>query len=90
MHSKLEEVEISRRENEDAFHFNWLLNIQEDFQAPFKPTHENMANLNLHKNQATEQYQEIMDQLDVLLTQFVTQKRMKISGDYQPCYELID
>jgi len=55
MKSKLDEVETSRRENEDAFHYNWLLTIDEDFQTPFEPSHENMANLNLYKDQATEQ-----------------------------------
>jgi len=33
---------------------------------------------------------EVMDKLDSLLQQFVDQKRMKISGDYIPCYELVD
>lgn len=43
----LREVRRFRRERNDAFHFNWLLKIEEGFQRPFDPTHENMANLPL-------------------------------------------
>ena len=35
----------------DAFYFNWLLRIDEAFQIPFEPTHENMAALELHRDQ---------------------------------------
>jgi len=35
----------------DAFHYNWSLKIDEQFQKPFEPTHENMRNLALHKGQ---------------------------------------
>ncbi|MBV4477006.1 nucleotide 5'-monophosphate nucleosidase PpnN [Pseudomonas sp. B2M1-30] len=47
----LKEVKQFRRERNDAFHFNWLLKIDERFQRPFDPTHENMANLKLHRDQ---------------------------------------
>lgn len=40
-----------RREKSDAYYFNWLLTIDEAFQKPFDPTHENMASLALHKDQ---------------------------------------
>jgi hypothetical protein len=40
-----------RREHNDAFHFNWLLKIDESFQHPFEPTHENMASLKLTRQQ---------------------------------------
>lgn len=43
----LKAVKQFRRERNDAFHFNWLLKIEEGFQHPFDPTHENMANLPL-------------------------------------------
>lgn len=43
----LQEVRQFRRERNDAFHFNWLLKIEESFQRPFDPTHENMASLAL-------------------------------------------
>ena len=47
----IEEVTRYRKAHNDAFHFNWLLKIADDFQHPFDPTHENMASLNLHRNQ---------------------------------------
>ncbi|WP_285260936.1 nucleotide 5'-monophosphate nucleosidase PpnN [Halopseudomonas bauzanensis] len=50
MNQGLAEVERFRRERNDAFHFNWLLKIDEGFQRPFEPTHENMANLELRRN----------------------------------------
>jgi len=51
MSEKLEQVESFRRENQDAYYFNWVLNLPDDFQKPFKPSHENMANLELHHDQ---------------------------------------
>ena len=40
-----------RRQHGDAYYFNWLLKIDEEFQKPFHPTHESMRNLALHKDQ---------------------------------------
>ncbi|GKX52642.1 nucleotide 5'-monophosphate nucleosidase PpnN [Budvicia aquatica] len=48
-------VKESRRANGDAYSFNWSIKIASDLQHPFEPTHENMANLNLHPNQPPEQ-----------------------------------
>ncbi len=39
-----------RRRNGDAFYFNWLLNVEKDFQVPFEPSHENMSKLVLHRD----------------------------------------
>jgi hypothetical protein len=39
----------------DAYSFNWTLKIAHEFQVPFIPNHENMANLVLHYNQPKEQ-----------------------------------
>ena len=50
MSAGMNEVRDYRRDNNDAYYFNWLLNIEPDFQQPFEPTHENMRNLELHKN----------------------------------------
>ncbi len=50
-----EKVRAFRREKSDAYYFNWLLNIDEAFQKPFEPTHENMSSLQLHKNQDSHQ-----------------------------------
>jgi len=36
-----------RKETGDAFHFNWSLAIESDFQKPFEPSHENMSGLNI-------------------------------------------
>jgi predicted Rossmann-fold nucleotide-binding protein len=46
----LREVKQFRRERNDAFHFNWLLRIEESFQRPFDPTHANMAALELTRD----------------------------------------
>ena len=51
MSAGISEVRDYRRDNSDAFYFNWLLQIMEPFQVPFEPTHDNMSNLELHKNQ---------------------------------------
>ncbi|MFP8967160.1 nucleotide 5'-monophosphate nucleosidase PpnN [Pokkaliibacter sp. CJK22405] len=40
-----------RKQCSDAYHFNWALHIDEQFQQPFEPSHENMAALNLHRDQ---------------------------------------
>jgi len=53
MHAGIKEVREFRKAHSDAYYFNWLLKIDQEFQRPFKPTHENMRNLSLHKNQET-------------------------------------
>ena len=45
----MEAVTTYRKHTHDAFYFNWVLVIDQDLQTPFLPTHENMANLALHK-----------------------------------------
>ncbi|MBA1273652.1 nucleotide 5'-monophosphate nucleosidase PpnN [Stutzerimonas azotifigens] len=50
MTAGLEQVKQFRRERNDAFHFNWLLKIEEGFQHPFDPTHANMASLRLNRD----------------------------------------
>ena len=44
------QVRTARRQSHDAFSFNWLLHIPGDFQRPFAPTHENMAQLQLRRS----------------------------------------
>jgi predicted Rossmann-fold nucleotide-binding protein len=51
MNAGINEVRDFRRDNSDAYYFNWLLHIEKDFQLPFEPSHKNMRNLELHKNQ---------------------------------------
>lgn len=45
------EVREFRQRTDDAYYFNWRLKIDHEFQKPFKPTHENMAALELHRDQ---------------------------------------
>lgn len=40
-----------RIENSESFSFAWNLHIPEELQQPFIPTHENMAALQLHRDQ---------------------------------------
>ncbi len=51
MQAGIEQVRAFRAERDDAYYFNWLLKIDHDFQKPFVPSHENMAALDLHRNQ---------------------------------------
>jgi pyrimidine/purine-5'-nucleotide nucleosidase len=51
MQAGIKEVREYRKKRSDAYYFNWLLKIDAEFQKPFAPTHENMRNLKLHKNQ---------------------------------------
>ncbi len=46
----MEDVKKYRLLKKDAFYFNWQIYIEEDFQKPFIPHHENMAQLVLSKN----------------------------------------
>ncbi len=51
MKSMISDVSDFRRANSDAYHFNWMMHIDHEFQKPFEPTHENMKTLELHKDQ---------------------------------------
>jgi predicted Rossmann-fold nucleotide-binding protein len=120
----MKKVYKNRRQLDDAFFYNWSLTIEQPFQHAFDPTHENMASLNLQKNQdpaslaanlrrafsgivsgnvkpygiqaikdhgpyTLDGDPELMASLDVLLNSFVEQRRMKLSGEYTPCYKLL-
>ena len=50
MKEGLNQVTRFRKDQNDAFHYNWKLTIESSFQHPFEPTHENMAALNLDTN----------------------------------------
>ena len=124
MQAGIHEVCEFRTQHGDAYYYNWRLKIDQAFQQEFRPTHENMAALELHKDQEThllaanlrrafsgivagnvkdegiraiEEHglfeirgdQQIMERLDKLLTSFVAQTRMKLEGDYTPCYRII-
>ena len=51
MQDGIRTVREHRKERSDAYYFNWTLKIDHEFQHPFEPTHANMRNLKLHKNQ---------------------------------------
>lgn len=51
MHAGVAEVRANRKDTRDAYYFNWQLRIEHEFQQPFRPTHDAMRRLDLHKNQ---------------------------------------
>lgn len=55
MKARLQEVQNYRRQEQDAYFFNWKLKIDDDFQHPFRPTHKKMSELNLSLNQESHQ-----------------------------------
>jgi len=50
----LDEVMDYRCITGDGFHFNWSLHIEDEFQMPFEPSHENMAALEIDENLPTQ------------------------------------
>ena len=44
------EVRSYREHKSDAYYYNWLLKIGEQFQIPFQPIHKEMKKLGLHSN----------------------------------------
>ena len=44
----MKQVRDYRKAHSDAFHYNWLMHVEQELQTPFIPTHDNMAQLNLH------------------------------------------
>jgi predicted Rossmann-fold nucleotide-binding protein len=46
----MDRVRWHRREQRDAYYFNWLLQIREAFQIPFRPTHEAMGGLEIDRS----------------------------------------
>jgi len=51
MKDGIQQVREFRKHRGDAYYFNWLLRIDQEFQQPFAPTHINMRNLALHRDQ---------------------------------------
>ncbi len=51
----LREVRDYRVRHSESFGFNWGIAISEALQQPFEPTHENMAALQLHRDQPVHQ-----------------------------------
>jgi predicted Rossmann-fold nucleotide-binding protein len=48
MKQGMQEVKNYRKQKGDAYQYQWSLKIEPEFQLPFTPTHEVMANLNLY------------------------------------------
>lgn len=123
MKKGIQEVADYRRQHNDAYFFNWALTIDEDFQRPFDPTHENMSKLVLDRGlpqyqlaanlrrafsgivagnvkakgiQRVKKYgpyqisgdSSILSGMDRLLEAMVRHGRMKLKGNYVPCYEI--
>jgi hypothetical protein len=51
MQAGIKRVREYRKDKADAYYFNWRLKIDREFQQPFLPTHDNMRNLKLHRQQ---------------------------------------
>ena len=51
LRDNIKKVTSFRKENNDAFFYNWMLTIDKEFQTPFIPSHENMSRLNLSLDQ---------------------------------------
>lgn len=53
MKNGMEAVKDFRCANSDAFYYNWILEVNSEFQKPFNPNHENMAKLEIHSEMET-------------------------------------
>ena len=51
MKKEFKRVTEFRKQHNDAFFFNWMLEIDSEFQIPFTPTHQSMSDLNLSFDQ---------------------------------------
>ena len=50
MGRSVRKVQTRRRKSGDAFYFNWLLNVPNDYQRPFGVSHNAVADLLLHRD----------------------------------------
>lgn len=55
LQAAMKRVQEFRRAHQDAYYFNWVVHIDKAFQAPFFPSHDNMKQLNLTREQASDQ-----------------------------------
>lgn len=53
MKNGMEMVKEFRRCNSDAYYYNWILEVENEFQTPFIPNHENMSQLEINTDMAT-------------------------------------
>jgi predicted Rossmann-fold nucleotide-binding protein len=122
--SGLRRVRDHRADVDNAYFFNWALDIGLEFQKPFEATHESMRALELSRDQPAHSLAfnlrrafsgivagnvkehgirqieangpfkihgdaDIGRPLDELLQAFVAQRRMKLLGEYKPCYRIV-
>ncbi len=55
MMTGMEAVKNYRTDNKISYYFNWGLHIEDSFQFPFVPSHENMAGLELYLDKPVEE-----------------------------------
>jgi predicted Rossmann-fold nucleotide-binding protein len=55
MKRRIKDVRRQRIEHSESFSYHWNLHIPPELQEPFRPTHENMAALALHRDQPRHQ-----------------------------------
>lgn len=51
MKKGIQQVREFRKQKGDAYYYNWFLTVEESFQKPFVPNHENMRGLTLAQDQ---------------------------------------
>ena len=119
-----DQVKSYRLRTDDAYYFNWTLQIPRSLQRTFIPTHESMSQLQLAEDQEPQdlacelrclfsgivagnvkpETRRLIDAngpfeiktsprlvaaIDSLLQRLIDENRMKIDGDYNPCYKII-
>lgn len=52
LRAEVKRVRQHRLQTQESFSYNWGLKVPQELQQPFEPTHENMAALQLHREQA--------------------------------------
>jgi len=55
IHTEVDQVLNHRKLNDESYSFNWRLNLDLDFQRPFRATHESMSQLILRRDQPIHQ-----------------------------------
>ncbi len=53
MNRRIRRVRAQRRKSGDAFYFNWLLKVPDDYQHPFEVSHDTVRDLVLHRDLPT-------------------------------------
>ena len=70
----------------------WPINLIDDIKDRFLLPSQNVGDLLVGEALDVGQQHgdpELLKPLDALLASFVRQRRMKLSGDYKPCYRIV-